>query len=255
MSEPTSPGSPTDRAVRALADAVGESRPRVPEDGADPGIPIAATVIVLRDGPTGPEVLMIERPDRGSFAGAWVFPGGKVEPADRLADDEAEEDVARRAGVRETREEAGLELEPGELWTVSCWDPPPGLPLRIRTWFFAVRAGAGEVVLSPDEAVTAAWVDPGDVLERHGRGELTLYPPTWVTLHTLAGQPDVEALLGALRLAGFRSFETVARKGPAGPMLLWQEDAEYDPDAADEASVARHRLEVGALPWRYTRPD
>ena len=77
--------------MRALADAVGESRPRVPGDGADPGIPVAATVIVLREGATGPEVLMIERPDRGSFAGAWVFPGGKVEPADRLADDEAEE--------------------------------------------------------------------------------------------------------------------------------------------------------------------
>ncbi|QIG38252.1 NUDIX domain-containing protein [Microbacterium sp. 4R-513] len=255
MSEPTSSAeSPTDRAVRALADAVGESRPRVPGDGSDPDIPVAATVIVLRDGASGPEVLMIERPDRGSFAGAWVFPGGKVEPADRLADDEPEEDVARRAGVRETLEEAGLEIDPEDLWTISVWDPPPGLALRIRTWFFAVRAGDGEVVLSPDEAVDAEWVDPGRLLERHGRGEVTLYPPTWVTLHALAGQLDVEALLGALRLAGFRRFETVARKGETGPMLLWQEDAEYGSGAGDQAS-ARHRLELGALPWIYTRTD
>lgn len=256
MSEPTPGPSPTatDRAVRALADAVGESRARVSGDGTDPDIPVAATVVVLRDGANGPEVLMLERPDRGSFAGAWVFPGGKVEPADRLADDEPEEDVARRAGVRETFEEAGLELEPAQLWTISCWDPPPGLALRIRTWFFAARAGEGEIVLSPDEVVTAEWIEPAALLERHGRGEVTLYPPTWVTLHTLAGQDDVEALLGMLRLTGFRRFETVARKGESGPLLLWQEDAEYETDAAAAAST-RHRLELGALPWTYTRAD
>ncbi|TDN88466.1 NUDIX domain-containing protein [Microbacterium sp. BK668] len=254
MSEPTSPATATDRAVRALADAVGESRPRVPGDGADPDIPVAATVVVLRDGDRGPEVLMIERPDRGSFAGAWVFPGGKVEPQDRLSDSEPEEAVARRAGVRETREESGLVLAAEDLWTVSCWDPPPGLPLRIRTWFFAARATTGDVVLSPDEAVGAEWIDPAVVLERHARGEVTLYPPTWVTLHTLAGQRDVRALLGMLRLAGFRRFETVARRGETGPLLLWQEDAEYEGDAA-AGSSARHRLDLGALPWTYTRTD
>jgi hypothetical protein len=36
-------------------------------------------------------------------------------------------------------------------------------------------------------------------------------------------------------------------------MLLWQDDAEYEPDAAAPASDTRHRLEIGALPWRYER--
>src|SRR6478735_29879 len=125
--------SSADRAVRALADAVGDSRPRLPGDGTDPDIPVAATVVIVRDGPTGPEVLMIERPDRGSFAGAWVFPGGKLEDADRGAEGDPEEAVARRAGVRETHEETGLALEVDALVTLSCWDPPPGLALRIRT--------------------------------------------------------------------------------------------------------------------------
>lgn len=244
-----------DRAARALADVVGESRRRLPGDGADPEVPVAATVVVLRDGDEGPEVLMLERPDRGSFAGAWVFPGGKVDPADRTTDDDQEEDVARRAAARETWEESGLEVDPASLWTISVWDPPPGLALRIRTWFFAARAGEGEVVLSPDEAVAAEWVDPAALLARHARGEVTLYPPTWVTLRTLAGQSDVEALLATLRLAGFRRFETIARRDETGPVLLWQEDAEYDLDAGDAASVARHRLEIGALPWIYTRTD
>jgi 8-oxo-dGTP pyrophosphatase MutT (NUDIX family) len=249
------PSRAADRAVRALAGAVDGARERMPGDGDDPDVPVAATALLLRDGARGPEVLMIERPDRGSFAGAWVFPGGKVEDADAVADDDSEEDVARRAAVRETEEEVGLAIDPDALRTVSCWDPPPGLALRIRTWFFAARADSDDLMLSADEAVDAGWVVPHEMLERHARGELTLYPPTWVTLHTLSGQRDVESVLGMLRLAGFRRFETVARRGPAGPLLLWQEDAEYAGGAASGPEAARHRLDIGALPWIYTRAD
>lgn len=269
-----------DRAVRAVADSIDLSRVRTADDAADPSIPVAATVMVLRDsadmrdgsdrrddsdtrdglrdGARGPEVLLIERPDRGSFAGAWVFPGGKVEASDRRTPDEDEETVARRAGVRETREETGLDLDETELVTVSVWDPPPGIALRIRTWFFAVRAPRGDVALAEAEAVAASWTRPADMLARHGRGEVTLYPPTWVTLHALSTHPDAGSVLAAARLAGVERFETVARRGAEGPLLLWEGDAEYrtDPDsgsAAAEASGPRHRLEIGALPWRYTR--
>lgn len=248
MPDPT----PPDRVTRALVDAVGDPRPRSAEDGIDPDVPVAATVVLVRDGAEGPEVLLIERPDRGSFAGAWVFPGGKLEDADRDAADEAEENVARRAGVRETREETGIALDPDALVTMSVWDPPPGLALRIRTWFFVASEPGGAIALSADEAVAAEWMRPVDALARHGRGELTLYPPTWVTLHALSARPDAGSILETARLAGVQRFETVARRGGDGPVLLWQGDAEYDPDAGAEAS-ARHRLEIGALPWRYTR--
>jgi 8-oxo-dGTP pyrophosphatase MutT (NUDIX family) len=43
----------------------------------------AATVVLLRDAPGGPEALLLRRPKRSSFAaGAWVFPGGVVDAAD-----------------------------------------------------------------------------------------------------------------------------------------------------------------------------
>jgi 8-oxo-dGTP pyrophosphatase MutT (NUDIX family) len=256
MPQPT----PPDRALQALSESIGGARTRRPEDASDPTIPVAATVVLLRDGGEaaseggdGLEVLMIERPDRGSFAGAWVFPGGKLEDADREVDDEPEEDVARRAGVRETSEETGLAVDADSLVALSCWDPPPGLALRIRTWFFLAPASAGELTLSADEAVAAEWVRPSVALARHGRGEFTLYPPTWVTLLGLADHADSASAFGAARLGGVQHFETVARRGGEGPLLLWQGDDEWDPDAGAAASGFRHRLEIGALPWRYTR--
>lgn len=241
--------SPVDLVARGL-DAAADGV-RVPGDPRDPGIPVAATVVLLRDGADGPEALLLERPDRGSFAGAWVFPGGRIDDADRR-DGDAETDAALRAAVRETEEETGLVLDEGALVPLSVWDPPAGAPVRIRTWFFVAADPGGAVVLSPDEAVASERMRPGEALARHGRGELILYPPTWVTLHGLRDAASTEACLDAARIAGVQRFETIARRTQAGTRLLWRGDAEHDGDAAVAAS-ARHRLEAGTLPWVYTR--
>lgn len=43
----------------------------------------AATVVLIRDGDGGLEVLLMRRHHRSGFVpGAWVFPGGRVDPAD-----------------------------------------------------------------------------------------------------------------------------------------------------------------------------
>lgn len=247
MSDP----SPADRAFRALADSFADSRPRRSGDGTDRDVPVAATVVIVRDAASGPEVLMIERPDRGSFAGAWVFPGGKLEPADGDAADEIA--AARQAGARETWEETGLLLDADALVPLSCWDPPPGIALRIRTWFFLAGDPGGAQTLAPAEVTAAEWVRPGEMLARHARAEVTLYPPTWVTLLGLADQPDAAAMAATARIGGVHRFETVAARGDDGPMLLWHGDAAYDDDAAAGDAASRHRLELGTLPWVYTR--
>lgn len=238
------PDTPLDRALRDLVDAPAAGDP------GDRDLPVAGTALVVRDGDAGIQVLLIQRPDKGSFASAWVFPGGKVEASDRdgLPEDAAEEDVARRAAARETFEETGLVVRP--VATLSLWDPPSGAKPRIRTWFFLAADPAGELAPAEGEVVGAEWVRPRDLLERHASGEATLYPPTWVTLTAIADASDFAALVAGVR---FERFTTEARRGPSGPMLLWPDDAEYAGDA--EESAARHRLEVGSLPWVYTRTD
>ncbi|MEU6721083.1 NUDIX hydrolase [Nonomuraea sp. NPDC046802] len=88
----------------------------------------AATVVLLREGPRGPEVYLLRRKSTMAFAaGAYVFPGGSVDPRDTDqatawagpspaewgAVFAAEERLARAlvcAAVRETFEESGVLL-------------------------------------------------------------------------------------------------------------------------------------------------
>src|SRR5215210_9421299 len=75
----------------------------------------AASLIMLRDSPDGPEVLLVQRnPEQRFMGGAWVFPGG--------AHDAGEESDRAATAVRELEEEAGIELSDGvELVPFSRW--------------------------------------------------------------------------------------------------------------------------------------
>ncbi|GEK80020.1 NUDIX hydrolase [Agrococcus baldri] len=210
----------------------------------------AATLVLLRDGSGAIEVLLLQRPDRGNFAGGWVFPGGKVEPVDRAGGEsvEAEEATARNAATRETAEETGLTVEPGALVPLSQWSPPRDLPVQFHTWFFVAEAPEGEIVMQPSEVVDAAWIRPADALKRHGAGELRLFPPTWVTLDALMAHPTVDAALQAIGQRELQRY--VTRQDPQRGLAMWDGDEGYD-GAADTEDGPRHRLHVGSLPWRF----
>lgn len=90
-----------------------------PMPSGGPAVVPAATVVIFRsprDGSGGPpELLMVQRAREMRFAGgAAVFPGGRVDPADRelaaklTPDDPIEIAAGRIAGIRETLEETGL---------------------------------------------------------------------------------------------------------------------------------------------------
>lgn len=79
----------------------------------------AATVVIFRHAADGgaPELLMVQRAKEMRFAGgAAVFPGGRIDPADRVlaaalaATEDLDDIAARIAAVRETLEETGLAI-------------------------------------------------------------------------------------------------------------------------------------------------
>ena len=138
---------------------------------------------MLRDGAAGLEVLMLHRDRDLSFAGGmWVFPGGRIDPADHpdptdhpdpsgrpdgTPDLEA---AARRAAVREAAEEAGLSIDPGQLRRWSHWTPPPESPKRFSTAFYVapLPPDAAEVVIDDGEIRDHRWLTPAEVLELRG---------------------------------------------------------------------------------------
>lgn len=191
-------------------------------------LPVAGTAVLLRPTPEGFAVLLMRRPDRGSFPGAWVFPGGKVEPSDRRKGAD-ESDDARRAAVRETAEEVGLVIS--DPVPLSRWQPPVEAPTRIRTWFFLASAPDDEPRVSVDEVVDVVWLSPAEALSRHATGELTMFPPTWVTLHQLSRFASADAALASAGVA--RHFSTRVVESTHGTHFEWD----------------GLRLRTGSLPW------
>lgn len=217
-----------------------------------PAIP-AATVVLLRDADAGLETLMLHRTSKVAFGGMWVFPGGRVDEADRRPDDPGDEAAARRAAVREAAEECALLVEPDDVVPFSHWTPPAVAPRRYATWFFVARASAGDVLVDGGEIHDHAWLPPTEVLDRRHRGEVDLAPPTYVTLADLAELDTVdEALREAATRRPIPHYETRWAVTEGGAVALWAGDAGYDTNDPGVAG-ARHRLWMHEDGWRLER--
>jgi 8-oxo-dGTP pyrophosphatase MutT (NUDIX family) len=221
---------------------------------ADP-VPIAsaATVVLLRDAAGGPEVLLVRRGQALVFhGGAWVFPGGRVDAEDR-SPDSGEETAARRAAVRETREEAGVEVAADALVPVSHWTTPPGQKRRFATWVFAAAIDRDVgVVVDGGETSGHRWVRPHDALAARDRGELELPPPTFVTLATLVPARSAAGVLAEARAAEPTIFVPRLHATAGGGLSLYEGDAGYH-DGDHGRPGARHRLHMLEDGWRYER--
>jgi 8-oxo-dGTP pyrophosphatase MutT (NUDIX family) len=167
---------------------------RTPVQIAEPRL--AATVVLLRPGANGPEVLMVRRHRGSSFmADAYVFPGGRVEPGDG-----AGEPGFAVAAARELAEEAGLTIDAALLVPFARWITPSAEPKRFDARFFIAPAPLGQVARHDTvETVDHVWAAPAEMLARQRRGELKLPPPTIHTLAALAQHATVDAALAWAR--------------------------------------------------------
>jgi 8-oxo-dGTP pyrophosphatase MutT (NUDIX family) len=214
----------------------------------------AATVVLVRDGAAGLETLMLHRNSTLDFAGGmWVFPGGRLDDADRegAAD---EEHAARRAAVREAEEEAGLEVDEQQLVWIAHWQPPQGARRRFATWFFLAPAPPEDAVrIDMGEIHDAAWMSPAAAKARRDALEIELAPPTWVTLDYLARFGDVAGAMADARTLEPEFYETHIGRIEGEVVALWHGDAGYhESDPAVEG--ARHRLwMLTGEPWRFER--
>lgn len=225
------------------------------EESATPAVAHpAATVVLLRGGDGGCEVLLVRRSKKLAFhGGAWVFPGGRIDDADY--DSERRDDImhaARRAAVREMHEEAGLHIDAAALVPISRWVTPVMLAKRFDTWFFVGIADAHEVRVDGGEIREHRWIRPSDALAAKRRGEIELPPPTFVTLLGLAEFATPAEALRRLTRTGTRTFTPRICLIEGGACSLYEGDAGYEHDDPERPG-ARHRLWITGDDWKYER--
>lgn len=215
----------------------------------------SATIVLVRDASAGLEVLLVRRSKKLTFhGGAWVFPGGRIDPEDHPAG-EAENlpEAARRAAVRELREEANLELDAEHLHPISRWVTPDFMPKRFDTWFFIAPARSYDVVVDGGEIHDFRWSKPTAALEEQRSGSIELPPPTFVTLTELACSTDVESALASMRSDEPRPYTPRICNTEGGTCSLYEGDAGFE-SGDPNADGARHRLWLLDSGWRYEKP-
>jgi 8-oxo-dGTP pyrophosphatase MutT (NUDIX family) len=242
----------------------------------DDAIPAATLILVRERGSGSPELLMVERSAGMAFAaGALVFPGGRIDDADRQLAQQLgnlPDGADRIAAIRETLEEtaipaglaspprpehcleiqealaadsdfaniveqAGLRLDLDALTPFARWVPRFHAKRRFDTLFFVARAPEGDwaPTVIEGECTGASWVTAADVLERDRAEEVQLIFPTRRTLERLAQHDSFDEILAD------------ARSHAIEPISPWVEEKDGDrfiaiPDGIG-FPVTRERLE------------
>jgi 8-oxo-dGTP pyrophosphatase MutT (NUDIX family) len=106
------------------------------------------------------------------------------------------------ASLGEVLGRRGLVLRADLLTPWARWITPEASPRRFDTWFFAAALPPGQTATAgpeghadPGESESGTWLGPAAALEAAQAGEITLLPPTAVTLGELAGHHDVAGIL------------------------------------------------------------
>jgi len=127
------------------------------------------------------------------------------------------------ASLGEVLARRGLVLRADLLTPWARWITPEASPRRYDTWFFAAAVPPGQAATAapegfedhagPGESESGAWLRPAAALEAARAGQITLLPPTAVTLGELAAHRDVAAVLAARPVIAPRLPKVVVEDG------------------------------------------
>jgi len=178
-------------------------------------VEVAAAVILRPDG----AFLLARRPAGKVYAGYWEFPGGKVEPGERLTE----------ALARELHEELGIDVLSATPWITRVFAYAHA---TVRLHFFRVFAWRGEP--HPREAQDICWQRLNEPLAA------PMLPANAPVLASLA-LPQEYAITNAAALGVEAQLARIDARLASGLRLLQLREPELD--AARRAAFARAVVE------------
>ena len=163
-------------------------------------VDVAVAVLLRDDG----RVLLARRPEGKVYSGYWEFPGGKVEPGERVED----------ALQREIREELAIDIELAYPWITQVFSYPHA---TVRLHFYRVLGWKGEPHATEHEAL--AWERPESVsvaplLPANGPVLKALALPAEYAI-SQAGDLGADAFLARLRTRLAQGLKLVQLREPA----------------------------------------
>ena len=236
----------------------------------------AATVLLMRDGPQGIEVLMTRRSMTASFApGAYVFPGGGIDAADAQAHGMAQRRPKQSdlhltqaiAAIRESFEELGILFA---RHAQGRWADNADIAQIDRKAPFAAQCQAQGLTLAADQVfVLAHWITDRDLPRRFDvpflvarmpegqtpvADESEQFEPVWVRPQDAlerhaAGQffiifPTIRTLE---RLKAFATVDAVLQACALNDEPLWTSCPRAGWLAGNEARYMEHEAPFGEL--------
>jgi 8-oxo-dGTP pyrophosphatase MutT (NUDIX family) len=140
----------------------------------------------------------------------------------------------------------GLLLRADLLTPWARWITPEISPRRFDTWFFAAALPPGQMATAapeghadPGESESGTWLRPGAALEAAEAGEITLLPPTAVTLRELAAHQDVDGILARRMIITPRLPRVIVEDGKVRLSMPPLDQAELDRAELDQAELDR----------------
>lgn len=216
-------------------------------------IELAATIMLLRNHPTeGLQALLLRRNKALKFAsGFWVFPGGKIE-ATELATTENDLEAAKMAAVREAKEEADIDVAMDDLYFFSHWTTPAMERRRYATWFFFAEATDEnwQITVDGSEVQEHLWLSPQAAFEKLAAREITLMPPTYVSLQRIQHCQSIAEVKQELQRSQPTYTTPVIELKNKKMYCMYEGDAGYETGKSDTPG-ARHRLVGNMLKGEY----